>query len=154
VRRSFSASVKELEKKQGDNIKEWQWGKMHTLTIKHAFHGADKMIDKVADIGPYPVGGDGTTINDGEYALHDYHGSIPQYWTNDYEVILGPSMRYIFDWGYPDEFKISLPAGQSGNLFSGHYKDMTDRFLQGDSYSIKTDENSIKKNKHILTLSP
>ena len=154
IRKSFASAILELEKKQGDNIKEWQWGKMHMLTIKHTFHGADKIIDKIADVGPYPIGGDGTTINNGEYALHEYHGSISQLKTNEYEDILGPSMRYIFDWAYPDEFKISLPTGQSGNIFSGHYKDMTDRYLQGDCYTIKTDENSIKKNSHLLIITP
>jgi len=63
-------------------------------------------------------------------------------------------MRYIFDWANPDEFKISLPTGQSGNLFSGHYKDMTDRYMQGDFYNIKTDVISIKKNGHLLIIVP
>ena len=63
------------------------------------------------------------------------------------KIHLGPSMRYIFDYSKPDLFYMILPTGQSGNVMSDHYKDMTDMWLRGKYITVKTDMPSIEKNK-------
>ena len=40
-----------------------------------------------------------------------------------------------------------LPTGQSGNVMSEHYKDMTDMWLHGKYITVRTDLNSIEQNK-------
>jgi penicillin amidase len=61
-------------------------------------------------------------------------------------------MRYIFDFAAPDEFYLVLTTGESGNVMSPHYKDMSQMWLNGGYIKIKTDETSFIKNKNLLTI--
>jgi penicillin amidase len=53
-------------------------------------------------------------------------------------------MRFIYDFAQPDEFYLILTTGQSGNIFSDHYKDQTDLFLSGKYMKIRTDAEAIE----------
>jgi len=144
IRKSLVEAVSELEEKYGKNPTDWQWGKLHSLLFKHAFHGAGALTDKLFDAGPFPIGGSGTTIFNTEYMF-----------TKPYANILGPSMRYIFDFSTPDLFYIVLPSGESGNFMSKHYKEMIPDWLKGNYYKVRTDftRRSRRENK-LLTLKP
>ncbi|MBK8945265.1 MAG: penicillin acylase family protein [Ignavibacteriae bacterium] len=143
IRKSMWDAIKYLSEEFGE-IEEWQWKKLHTVTFKHFFHGKSKMLDFILDIGPYKIGGDGTTIFNTEYSFN-----------KPYENKLGPSMRYIFDFSEPNYFHLILPTGQSGNFFSDHYDDMTEMWLNGEMLKINTEENFVKNsNFNLLQLVP
>ncbi|GBD89468.1 acyl-homoserine lactone acylase QuiP precursor [bacterium BMS3Abin04] len=120
IRKSLEDAVRELENRLGKDITYWQWRKVHKVIFKHLFHGVSSMVDRLVDIGPFDIGGDGTTIFNTEYSF-----------TKPFENKLGPSMRYIYDFAKPDEFNFILTTGQSGNIISDHYKDMTQMWLNG-----------------------
>jgi len=47
-------------------------GKLHTLTLRHAFH-AKTALRKLVDVGPVPTPGSGTTVNNGQWiAAHPF----------------------------------------------------------------------------------
>lgn len=144
IRKSLADAIAYLEKEMDPNINFWQWGKLHTVKFKHFFHGASNLLDKLLDIGPFEIGGDGTTVFNTEYSL-----------TKPYKNKLGPSMRYIFDFSKPDVFEFILPTGQSGHFFSDHYDDMTKSWLKGEYIKINTNRDSIKNNNFdLLKLKP
>lgn len=138
IKKSLLETITYLEKEFGD-IEHWQWGKIHKVKFKHFFHGKSKLLDMVLDVGPFEIGGDGTTIFNTEYSF-----------TKPYENNLGPSMRYIFDFADSNNFEIILPTGQSGNFYSKHYKDMSKMWLEGKYIKINTDENAIKNSDYNL----
>jgi len=152
IRKSLADALTELETKLGSDINQWQWGKLHTLTFKHFFNGENKFVDGMVNIGPFGIGGDGTTLFNTEYTFNHYGGSERAFQHKEYENHLGPSMRYIFDFANPDEFYLTLPTGQSGHPLSKHYQDQTQMWLRGKYVKIKTDQASISslKNKIIL----
>ncbi len=154
IRKSLAEALTELETEFGKNIAEWQWGRLHKVTFKHAFSGASSILDDFINIGPYEIGGDGTTIFNTEYPFYDGIKKYPRFDHNQFENNLGPSMRYIFDFSSPDKFFMILPTGQSGNVMSDHYKDMTEMWLQGKYITIRTDDASIKRNKKLFTINP
>ena len=154
IRKSMGDALSYLEKEFGKEIKEWQWGKIHTATHKHTFSGEFSLLDKFINIGPFPIGGDGTTLFNTEYPFYKAIGNYPRFNHKPYEDILGPSMRYIFDFARPDEFYLILTTGQSGNVMSDHYKDMSRMWLRGEYMKINTNEESIRKNKNLLILLP
>jgi penicillin amidase len=154
IRKSLVDALAYLENKFGKDVKDWQWGKLHTVTHKHTFSGQFSLIDKFINIGPFSVGGDGTTLFNTEYSFHDPIANYPRFNHEPFEDILGPSMRYIFDYAKPDEFYLILTTGQSGNVMSDHYKDMTEMWLRGKYMTIRTDVESIKKNSSRLLLIP
>ena len=139
IRKSLFDAVDYLENQISAEIKFWQWGNIHKVTFKHMFHGRLKILDYLLDIGPFPIGGDGTTIFNGEYYL-----------TSPYENNLGPSMKFIFDFSGKGNFKYILPTGQSGHFFSDHYDDMTALWLNGNYLTLYPSIDSLMLNEYDL----
>jgi penicillin amidase len=134
LRASLSDALSYLEEKLGKDPTQWQWGKLHTVTFKHMFHGQIKPMDELIDIGPYEIGGSGTTVFNTEYSFND-----------PYDNYLGPSMRYIYDFARPDEFYMILTTGESGNVMSKHYRDMTEMWLTGKYIKVNINDDYIQK---------
>lgn len=137
IRKSLVDAIEFLEKNINPDIEYWQWGNVHKVTFKHFFHGISSLLDRFLDVGPFPIGGDGTTIFNTEYSL-----------TKPFENKLGPSMRFIYDFSNPDVFEFILPTGQSGHFFSDHYNDMTQLWLKGEYISVNTNIDSIKSQNY------
>lgn len=155
IRKSMVDALTELENSYGKDLRDWQWGTIHQVTFKHAFSGVSGLLDGIIDIGPFPIGGDGTTIFNTEY---DFNASIEKYSRFKHEPFennLGPSMRFIYDFSQPDYFYLVLTTGQSGNIFSDHYKDQTPLWLTGKYMKICTNPDIIKNSiEQKLTLNP
>ena len=151
LRKSLSDALTYLEENFGKDLTTWQWGNMHKVTFKHAFSGNFSLLDKYINIGPYELGGDGTTMFNTEYPFAESIEEFSMFRHNEFDNVLGPSMRFIFDFAYPDEFYLILTTGQSGNVMSDNYRDQTPLWLNGKYMKIRTDEESIRKNsKHLL----
>ncbi|MBN2571285.1 MAG: penicillin acylase family protein [Ignavibacteriales bacterium] len=144
IRKSLSEALDYLEKKFGKHIVNWQWGNAHQISFMHTFHGVSDLLNETFDLGHFRIGGDGTTIFLSQYQLND-----------QFDVILGPSMRYIYDFANPDEFYFILPTGQSGNVLSEHYNDMIDFWLKGKYHKINTNIRTIESGDNdLLILNP
>ncbi|MFO7525338.1 MAG: penicillin acylase family protein [Ignavibacteriaceae bacterium] len=150
LRKSFADALTELENKLGKNVANWQWGNLHKVIFKHSFSGQASIIDNFINIGPFSVGGDGTTLFNTEYPFSEPNKEIGLLNHEHYENILGPQIRFICDYNNPDEFYLILSTGQSGNIMSNHYSDMTQLWLEGKYMKIRTDETSIKNNNNNL----
>jgi len=150
IRKSLADALGELENNYGKDIKNWQWGSLHKATFKHSFSGASSLLDKFINIGPFSVGGDGTTLFNTEYPFNEGIKTFPLFDHGQFDNHLGPTMRYIFDFAKPDEFQMVLTTGQSGNFMSEHYRDMSQMWLRGIYVTVRTDEQSIKNNKNKL----
>jgi len=153
IRKSLAEAITDLELKFGTDVTMWQWGNLHKVTFKHAFSGVSSFLDSYVNIGPFRIGGDGTTIFNTEYSFTDGLNKYPRYDHKEFENNVGPSMRYIFDFARPDEFFLILTTGQSGNLMSSHFRDMSKMWLHGEYIKIRTDEATIRKNKTVLNIS-
>ena len=143
IRQSFSEALDELEKTISKDVKDWQWGTLHTVTFKHLFSGVSGLLDNVINIGPYEISGDGTTIFNTEYAFSESIEEYPLFRHDQFDCELGPSMRFVYDFAEPNMFYLILTTGQSGNIFSDYYNDQTKLFLSGKYMKIHTDEKSI-----------
>jgi penicillin amidase len=150
IRKSLADALDQLEQNVGSNVKDWQWGKLHTVKFKHLFSGNTWLLDGLIDIGPFEVSGDGTTIFNTEYAFSETTEQYPLFKHNPFDCELGPSMRFIYDFAKPNEFYLILTTGQSGNILSDHYSDMTQLWLEGKYMKIKTDEESIQVSQNKL----
>lgn len=159
IRQSLVDALSDLEKNYGSDIKNWQWGEIHKVTFKHMFNNVSGLLDKVINIGPFNIGGDGTTVFNTEYSFpelfeHDNNPAAPHR-SGKYENILGPSMRYIFDFADPDHLEFILPTGEAGHFMSDHYKDMSQMWLKGKYIKLPLKEDEFVKNsKHKLQLLP
>ena len=142
LRRSLTDALTFLEGKFGKDISQWQWGRLHKLTLKHPFHGHSKIIDRLMDVGTFEVGGCGTTLFNTEFSF-----------VKPYDVTLGQAMRFIYDFSQPDVFYFTLPSGESGHVWSPHYGETTRDWLKGKYYKVNTNLDGLK-NFQELTLIP
>ena len=143
IRRSVSDAVADLRLRLGGALKEWEWGRIHTVTFAHVF-GANAFLARLFTVGPFPVGGSHATVNVGQFFL-----AYP------YESAVGPSMRQIFNLADVNDTRTVLPPGQSGQIFTGHYKDQIVLWLNG-GYKIRPMEDArVESSPHdVLVLKP
>jgi penicillin amidase len=112
---SFKETVADLISEFGTDIETWNWGKIHTFTIKHPL-GVVNILDKVFELnkGPFEVPGSFHTVCPFSYSYN-----------NLYNVNHGASQRHIFDVSNWDASKTVIPTGISGIPASDFYLNQT-----------------------------
>ncbi|NOZ45977.1 MAG: penicillin acylase family protein [Chlorobi bacterium] len=118
---SFKDAVKELEKLMGNNVNEWEWGKIHQLILKHPM-GKVKLLNRIFELNSpaYPVSGSFHTVSPWSYPF-----------TDPYTVNYGPSHRHIYSTANWDESFSIIPTGISGIPASPFYCDQTKLYVNG-----------------------
>lgn len=112
------------------------WGRVHRTIMEHPL-GAVAILNKIFgfNVGPFANGGDTYTI---DVAVSG--GRRPPF-SSDY----GPSLRHVVDFGDVDGGGgFILPTGQSGHPMSGHYRDQTPRWRQGQLWIVPVDVGKIR----------
>jgi penicillin amidase len=119
VIRSFKETLADLTAEMGANTELWNWGKMHTFTIKHPL-GTVNILNKAFNLnkGPFEVPGSYHTVSPYSYSYN-----------NLYNVNHGASHRHIFDIGNWDASKTIIPTGTSGIPASDFYLDQTEMYI-------------------------
>lgn len=140
IRKSLREAGEELRRRHGPDPKQWQWGELHTVTLGHPF-GLRKPLDRIFNLGPYPVGGASTSMTSFEYSFND-----------PFAATVGPSFRQIYDLGNGQEVRSVLPSGQSGQVFHPHYDDQTRLWLNGGYRIARRDSGGAVRN--VLRLEP
>ncbi len=135
IRRSFRKAVLEMEKIQGRaEVKDWTWGRAHTITFEHAFKGQSGLLDKIINLGPYPVGGSMFTVSPTQYRIADL---------GDFRTRAGASMRQIIDLGDVEKSVRANTTGQSGHFMSPHYHDQVKLWLNVRHHASSLNLNTI-----------
>jgi penicillin amidase len=119
VRKSFRETLQYLNEVKGSQLEDWQWGKIHRLNLEHVL-GRIPLTKSILNEGPFPVGGNGVTVNAATYAFD-----------NPFDMLSGPSHRFIVDWSEPEVYYGILPGGNSGNFISSFYNNQMDFWLRG-----------------------
>ncbi|MEH2436756.1 MAG: penicillin acylase family protein [Nostoc sp.] len=117
LRQSFRKTVDELERIQSKDPKNWNWGKLHTVTFKNATLGKSGVapIEALFNRGAFATAGNGETVNANRWRANE-----------SFEVTDIPSLRMIVDLGNFDNSIAIHTPGQSGHTFHTHYNDMVD----------------------------
>lgn len=140
---SYRQMLQALRKQRGEIMSDWQWGKIHQLTLTHML-GTHETFKQVFNAGPYPLGGSADTINKGEYRL-----------TEPYAVMAGPSVRRLVDLANPEISYSVIPGGQSGQAFSPHHHDQLKLWLQGKYRTVSMRrETGVTNKANTLVLRP
>lgn len=143
--RSLAAAVSLLEKRLGSDRKAWQWGKLHSYTwatettklapyLSASQRAGINAIKGYLDRGPYPAGGDHTTLN-----VSAYH------WGQNFDTWLIPAMRIVVDFAQEEPMYGANSSGQSGNPASPHYADGIEAWRNGQYQSFPFQPQNIDK---------
>jgi penicillin amidase len=120
INKSSAEALNYLKDKLGENIENWNWGQINQLELKHMF-GRNRITRNIFNRGSFPVAGCGTTINVSTY-----------FFNNPFEMMVGPSLRYIVDWGEDQGYYSIIPGGNSGNIFSPFYDNQIEDWKAGN----------------------
>ena len=119
---AFDKTVNEIVAQLGPDPDKWLWKKVHFLEIQHPV-GIQKPLDKIFNIGPFPNKGGMETLNNQSFELNK---------NGIYKVNLSPGLRRTIDFADPENGYSISPSGQSGNFMSGHYRDQTKMYINGN----------------------
>jgi penicillin amidase len=149
---ALQATLDELKGMFGDDMQKWGWGRLHQCTFYHPL-GANPIMAALFNRGPYPTGGDSTTIWATGGGYHDLSrsGSIPPEATH----LIGPAYRMIVDLGNLRNSLGLLTPGQSGNPASSSYDDQVTAWYQAGYHPMLYDRQDVEQGaQHKLLLSP
>jgi penicillin amidase len=118
---TLARAAEHLSAKLGGDTESWRWGSLHRAVFPHA------VLDKVSWLQPFfspscRAGGDGSTVDVGSY---DYDGS--------FRMHHGASLRFVADLAEPDDTRLVLTTGESGNVLSPRYRDQMELWRTGRS---------------------
>jgi len=123
--RSLRLAYDYLKQELGPDWKDWTWGKLHTLTFRHIL-GSQELLSAAFNLGPVPIGGDGTTI----------WASFTHYYDLGQTLVCGPAFRFIADLSDLDHCWGVLAPGQSGHPGSHAYRDGIQPWFRGEYHPI------------------
>jgi penicillin amidase len=109
----------------GPRASDWRWGDLHQLTYAHPL-GQVKPLDKLFNRGPYPMGGDETTV----WATSSSYHSL------DDERTVGPVCRLVVDLGDLSRSRSLNAPGQSGQPGSRHFADRIGAWFAGEYHPL------------------
>jgi penicillin amidase len=140
---AFDAALDELETRLGAEMAGWQWGKLHTITLRHPLSKRGE-LSQLLDRGGHAVGGNGFTVCNTGY---DLSGS-------DYQVAAGANYRLIADLGGATQGLWAVDAaGQSGHPGSAHYCDQLSDWIDGNYHFLPLERSQVEESAK-LTLYP
>lgn len=133
----------EITQKMAREPVNWQWGKLHKLTLTNQTLGKSGigLVEKIFNRGPYQLGG-GTSIVDAT-AWDAAEG---------YAVTATPSMRMVVDLSDFDQSRWVNLTGVSGHAFSSNYTDQTKLWVKGETLKWAYTKGAVEATrKHSLT---
>jgi penicillin G amidase len=123
------------EQTKSDRIEDWRWKDLNSLDMLHPI-GREGFLKLLLSITGKPQSGTGYSVR----AATKRHG---------------PSMRFIANLANWDDSILLIPAGESGQVGSGHYTDQFAYWYEGKPiFSPYSDAAEAKARKHTLTLKP
>jgi len=144
VESAAARTIELLTSIYGKNPEDWKWGKIHTLTHKHAFD-AVKPLRSFFNVGPFEVPGGSEVINNLFFSLDS---------TGYFNVDGGPALRKITDFSNIENGETVSPTGQSGNVMSAHYSDQAEMFATGKFRKMLMNRKDIELKSKTLLLKP
>jgi len=111
LRESLTAAIERTQKLLGDDLRQWQWGRLHTATFRHPLATLSPAYERAFNLGPVARSGDSTTPNNTRAS-------------DDFQQIHGASYRHVLDLADWDRGVATSTPGQSGQLGSPHYGDL------------------------------
>jgi len=122
----------ELTKTQGQDPGRWEYGRLHMHWFVH-FLGTVEPLAPLFNRGPYPIGGDGTTI-----------WASPARQQDPSATRVGPPFRFVTDLGDPRESYGVLAPGESGSVSSPHYDDQAKAWLAGEYHRMPLTRDEVE----------
>ncbi|MCR9256161.1 MAG: penicillin acylase family protein [Alphaproteobacteria bacterium] len=129
IRASFDETVASLTEEFGDKLRKWRWGTVHQTHFKALPFGYLPVIGPLFTVSEETDGGPHSILR----AAMSYRGATP------FANVHTAGLRMAVDLGMPEEARFMVALGQSGNLYSRHYRDLATAWANGETFTIPSD---------------
>jgi penicillin amidase len=138
----FKSAIDWLKLNYGTKYEKWKWGDLHAIVFPHPL-GVQPPLDKVFNLGPFPIGGDtDTPFQTFIMSAEGYGGELA-----------APSYRQIIDFSNFDQSTVVMPLGNASNMASPFYKNQLRDWFAGKSYPMCWTKEKVEQHTtHILKL--
>jgi penicillin G amidase len=135
-----------LVKRDGPDMSQWRWGNEHVALLQHNVFSHVPLLDRVSDLS--------TPSSGGFYTL-DRGGAWEPSSERPFARTLGGGFRGLYDLAAPERSRFMIATGESGHIFSRHYRDFVPLWIDGKSITLTGSEDDLKKaGAAELTFSP
>ncbi|MGE7660531.1 penicillin acylase family protein [Peribacillus sp. NPDC097197] len=135
--KSLQETLKELEKTQGGDLTDWEWGEYHQVRFDHPLSSVSPLNYLFNGEGGIPVGGSSVTVQAAAFL-------------DDGTVNHGGSWRFVMDLSDMNQAYHLVGPGQSGHVKSKWYHDQLEDWAEGKYHKTRLD----KPKGDTLTLKP
>jgi len=132
---SLEAALADLRKRYGGDMAAWRWGAAHPALHEHRPFGRNRWLAGWFDIA-VPSPGGPYTVNVGRNRMENE--------AHPFANTHAPSLRAIYDLSDLDNSLYIHSGGQSGNVFSPHYKAFTEAWARVEYIPMVTDRRKIE----------
>ena len=139
---AFTRALEKLQASHGGDVSRWRWGDAHPAISVHRPFSNVAPLAKLFEVR-VPTGGDPFTVNVGQYHLDK--ADAP------YANRHAASLRALYDLSDLENSRFIYQTGQSGHVFSGRYRDMSEEWVAVRYRALKMKPEVWR---HTLTLAP
>jgi penicillin amidase len=144
VTRALQKAVDDLRGEYGNSPAKWRWSDAHVARLSHLGFGQIPVLNRLFNF-EVPVPGGSNTI---DRADHRMNSSTP------FAAVHGSGFRGISDLGDPDRSLYMIATGQSGNVYSPHYRDLTPLWARREYLEIGATPKPGDPGVRVLSLTP
>lgn len=135
--RALESARLELTVELGKDVRDWEWGRLHTAAPQHPVLGGDSIPAPVRElVNPQALGVSGGSSIVDATAWDAASGS--------FEVTAAPVMRMVVDLGDLDASTWVTLTGTSGHPGSVHYTDQFDAWAHGRTFAWPFGEAAVR----------
>ncbi len=144
--RALDEGLALLVKRDGGDMSQWRWGSEHVALLQHKVFSHAPLLDWMSDLS--------TPSSGGFYTLDRGGGWEPSP-DRPFARTEGGGFRGLYDLADPEKSRFIIATGESGHIFSRHYRDLVPLWIDGKSISLTGSEDDLKKaGAALLTFSP
>ena len=133
---TLNEAVADLVARFGPDPATWRWGAAHKAVFAHPLLGQLPVLRRIGRIAIEAPGSDATVFAEAGGAT-------------DFQAVLGPEFRGVYDLADLDRSRFVVAPGQSGNLFSAHARDFLQRWRDGETVALTATPGHIEGRIHL-----
>jgi len=134
--RALDEGLALLVKRDGADMSKWTWGSEHVAILRHKVYSHIPLLDRISDLS-MPSSGDYYTLDRGGGS--EVPDDMPFARTH------AAGFRGLYDLGDPDKSRFMITTGESGHIFSPHYRDLAPLWIDVKSIPLAGTEAEFQK---------
>jgi penicillin amidase len=135
VTSALEVVLRSVEREDGSDPAEWNWGGRHRLAIEHPLWSRIPLLSALADPRAVELPGEWHNPRVAGFGLRSARA----------DVVHVASARLLVDLGDPDRSRLVLPLGQSAHLGDPHRLDHLPAWVEGRDFPLPFTEQAVAR---------